>query len=1347
MVIKEQVIYTSQAMSLTNQLYFIAGYNATVDYMYRDIMTCVWSLGGIGGRPFTPMTSEYNGIIIMASDLVPDVFARRYNDLYTPLGGINNRITYFDRLSLVKIYLQSFGSVVFSGAPPFKYITHSKECQSWFDIDPLGFEKVLGIPNEILYQNVNEVHNLVYPRFSATGYFVEFSPYDLYSPDRDSDGKKESYSGEYFRSGSYGFVWYSPDAQVFEPSFVYNIYIHHGIMTVTYVYYCGVGPTYTETLGWSSVAVPVLPAGRIKDMFIVGNRMFPPLYIWGTCVIDKELAAWFPATPIADAAILIDFKGISASEGFDGYINNDPEIWIHIESMPLYSLTVINPDTMAVITYNIFQEFLLYGLQINMDFTKKVEAGQNFEFRFIPEQYGVLEGLNIIGATYFTPNQLTDHPLMHVKMIDMWKESRGLRDSVLFEGDVDNTNFDKYTCNGEIKPLRIWLDKYNSYKLIITPYTDMYFDYWWAIKTNYRDITTYQENNELDFVKWSIIELTYKMNKSIGQVIETDTGKHMWEGLNEPYIPKYGILIRPLIEYYYRMVIDFARFGNSYDGVTIPAIIQACDEGGGFIAYGMSQHISNTHLNSSFISAYLSIFIEQQKLTTYTRANFNNIIKDINKQVFAFDILQMHPPGAFGIDWGALHFAITTDFVPLTTSWNLPIYNLRNSWFDVLIKAVQNLERILSGQGVESGNWGGVFDSIAAYFEYWIGGTSLPLNDWLEPGLLGGVWGSDWYQILGAIANLGLNTHDYRSQYTDWSLYEEYTDSSMQYPEKSIFDPGYGWTKFGEPLKLRIPTSEQMDWEMFNTEGYLIRFPFVVLRNVTFDLQLDAALKDRLSNNGGRIWLDDEFRNSYQPGTGTFWMKITKDPYIYDGSTYYALKKEGQINEIEGICEDRLTAESPTNKYTLTHLPLKPEEISVNDGIFSFTMVPSTGYQYTYVIDKSGIIPRCIIYLFDNGEPYQANGNEIKFSYNTLFYDGWDYRLITDKFDSNYNKIQWVKSTPKYGTIFYVTYSYPTIEAKTIRIDLTQDKQRIALDFPLNNFIWNSFVSAFGGEVQIPYLSIMIYDADPDEFAFRNYGKNFHDLAENEKYIFYREHLIGTKFVGIPLEEDIVYTTAYKSYTLLERMTMKTNEWITAYAMPIFIIGITAIMTYYFGAGGTTLGYVLAALMIAESVSYLFYHTDLISLGVRVAFTIFSGQPGIFGSPYTNAFANFDVANPIPQAATWYFTIGEGPFATRIHYGVAVNMVLGAIISGGIYYGISKLITKIAKLVIKMTTTSVWDDFEGYYSRGLISAVNRYKSLTSFSRYLFRLALIGSLYTVWISNIILSTLLYKDISL
>jgi len=371
-----------------------------------------------------------------------------------------------------------------------------------------------------------------------------------------------------------------------------------------------------------------------------------------------------------------------------------------------------------------------------------------------------------------------------------------------------------------------------------------------------------------------------------------------------------------------------------------------------------------------------------------------------------------------------------------------------------------------------------------------------------------------------------------------------------------FFDEGYGWSEFGDPLELRIPTTEPISWEMFNVGGYLYRYPCIALKNITIELELDPASKAHIAQNDNKLWVEAEYQSAYKRGIGTQWVRVNKEPHTFsDGQLTYTIYKDGIISEIEGTALDVSTS----NSFVLDNIPIDYKskmliKDTVIDQQFEFTIIPTQGYQYT--IDEVPIEMRngftYLVQLYYNNELYNVKEHQIEAEYDCYFIKGVDYK-------QDGKEISWLGNAPKDGSVFYITYAYWTYEAKTFVVDMESDTQIISLGFPHFNFIWMSLYSSFGGQVQIPYLGIKVLDYDPDLYASENYGIEFRLLTETQKAEFYSQHLLDSKYLGIPLVEDELYEDAYKVQSFLEKITIKGWEsW-----LPIITIGMLVVDAFF----------------------------------------------------------------------------------------------------------------------------------------------------------------------------------------
>jgi hypothetical protein len=138
-----------------------------------------------------------------------------------------------------------------------------------------------------------------------------------------------------------------------------------------------------------------------------------------------------------------------------------------------------------------------------------------------------------------------------------------------------------------------------------------------------------------------------------GAAVPTETyGKHVWPGVLDEYQPTYGVLVQSLRDTYKRMTIDYARFGENWDGITVPVTFQSNQLGGGMFSYILSQPITPYSVNNSLLTAFLLMNAKIGRLTSYSYANYD-IFTKATRTLHAYDELFINRTGYFSVpEWG-----------------------------------------------------------------------------------------------------------------------------------------------------------------------------------------------------------------------------------------------------------------------------------------------------------------------------------------------------------------------------------------------------------------------------------------------------------------------------------------------------------------------------------------------------------------------------------------------------------------------------------------------------------------------------------------------------------------------
>jgi len=125
----------------------------------------------------------------------------------------------------------------------------------------------------------------------------------------------------------------------------------------------------------------------------------------------------------------------------------------------------------------------------------------------------------------------------------------------------------------------------------------------------------------------------------------------------------------PLKRWFNRVVIDFYKYGNEFAGLTLPCLIQATSEGGGFFGYGISTcPITRDFINVSIVHSYLVSAMRLNDMLSFTHSKYSELISSVGREVFAYDRCDIEFYSAFGILIGN---QIVADFAPDYPLWNM----------------------------------------------------------------------------------------------------------------------------------------------------------------------------------------------------------------------------------------------------------------------------------------------------------------------------------------------------------------------------------------------------------------------------------------------------------------------------------------------------------------------------------------------------------------------------------------------------------------------------------------------------------------------------------------------------
>ncbi len=267
------------------------------------------------------------------------------------------------------------------------------------------------------------------------------------------------------------------------------------------------------------------------------------------------------------------------------------------------------------------------------------------DVRWIPNLDGTLEDLYLYlpDAAFSASN----HP--DLKIFDTFVESSPYHDSgraQIFPNDVSQEAVWEsaeaeygagwYRISNLGEP---WVLQGSSYRIQITRPTgvDMTVPYMWP-RDSY---VPYQEALGFESViGWQGMPIIKtKIIQRAHTLAPTEMyGDHIWPGILEPYEPSYAVLLESLRVNYKRFVIDYSRYGEEWSGLTVPVTFQSNQFGGGMFSYMLSQQITPTMLNHSFLTCYLLLNVMLGQLTSFYQGKYE-IVGEVTRDVNAYDRL------------------------------------------------------------------------------------------------------------------------------------------------------------------------------------------------------------------------------------------------------------------------------------------------------------------------------------------------------------------------------------------------------------------------------------------------------------------------------------------------------------------------------------------------------------------------------------------------------------------------------------------------------------------------------------------------------------------------------------
>lgn len=289
----------------------------------------------------------------------------------------------------------------------------------------------------------------------------------------------------------------------------------------------------------------------------------------------------------------------------------------------------------------------------------------SFDIRWIPDINGQLEELYLYIPSS-TP--ITDVNAPTLTIADLWVARRaGPEYATVVEeqGHWESAEADYGAGWYRVTELGTpWVMAGNSYRLSITasPGQDLTIPYMWPV-------LGYKESGDPKFPRdlailsmfgfestlapWGMPILKARIAQESHVLVPTETyGEHVWEGVLEPYAPTYSVLLRAVRGVYGRFLLDYTRFGQEWNGLTVPVTFQSNQRGGGMFSFVLSQPITPYFLNHSFLTSYMLLNVIGGRLTSYTTGLYD-VLGDTNRTLVGYDELFYDKTSWFQVpEWG-----------------------------------------------------------------------------------------------------------------------------------------------------------------------------------------------------------------------------------------------------------------------------------------------------------------------------------------------------------------------------------------------------------------------------------------------------------------------------------------------------------------------------------------------------------------------------------------------------------------------------------------------------------------------------------------------------------------------
>jgi len=669
-----------QTAALSGRNTVVAGVEATKHYMLQDIFTAVKD-DSDSIRYATPLaTTSAIGNILFTSDLLPDVLAQELQDE----GEANEVNTIPWDNSVMESYLDAGGNVYFGGDRPFSKINYKTGKIGNPSDYLLGVEKILDVDADSFFvasgarenyfiapfdqENDFEFEYTSGPidQYDALTYEHETSetepidaPYGQWRGRRWGYGDWQAYYVNYDNDGTLqiysdwtGSNIVTRDAPIVLPGKVTgikfeenallsapNIYkLHYYYLSLLNFYrYDGQSNTtlYDEFLGWYHN-----DGSRINTAFV--NGVLNSLNNRIDYAVNQQMDCM--ASPFDTDPIQIDTDYDKDDQLFKAILDF-MHIW-YVWDLYYGWIPASTPDP-AYLRY--------LDVTLEQELAFSWEEGVPIEFMMEAGYYGMLEGLKLPDTTGLDGNEV---------FVNITDVTIDYHPQPLYAGDMEFENIigDETQLNFTGKD--VWLDGRHCYKVSLTPKASNA-----SVNIPYAANKSKLNKNNMDTELWKYViplQLRIESVYETGEYVPTEVGnRFLPEGLlDDSFEPIHAVNVAAMSFYEKRTCIDYYKHGSSdYSGTTVPCLLQSNQGFGGYVGYGLSNIITESHLNNSYLLSYLVQDTLIFELNARQKYDLENSIQNIQRKVLGYDIVEWDPSLYWGMSYSTMH---TTMDLPMS---------------------------------------------------------------------------------------------------------------------------------------------------------------------------------------------------------------------------------------------------------------------------------------------------------------------------------------------------------------------------------------------------------------------------------------------------------------------------------------------------------------------------------------------------------------------------------------------------------------------------------------------------------------------------------------------------------